>query len=67
MSHSSCRSLVLTPPVAGDSPDVSPVYRMPDTAASYAISGDDDLLSLRTFEGIAIVTPAEAIRRIGSQ
>ncbi|MES2561853.1 MAG: hypothetical protein V4637_03910 [Pseudomonadota bacterium] len=29
------------------------------------VSGDDDLLSLTSFEGIAIVAPAEALKRIG--
>jgi putative PIN family toxin of toxin-antitoxin system len=29
------------------------------------ISGDMDLLSLSSFEGIEIVVPAEAVRRIG--
>ena len=29
------------------------------------VSGDNDLLSLKSFEGIAIVAPAEAVKRIG--
>jgi predicted nucleic acid-binding protein len=29
------------------------------------VSGDDDLLVLQTFEGIAIITPAQALLRIG--
>jgi putative PIN family toxin of toxin-antitoxin system len=29
------------------------------------VSGDDDLLSLKSFEGIPIVAPAEALLRIG--
>jgi predicted nucleic acid-binding protein len=28
------------------------------------ISGDDDLLSMKSFEGIPILTPAEAVARI---
>ena len=31
------------------------------------ITGDDDLLSLTSFEGIAIIAPAEAVIRIGGQ
>lgn len=31
------------------------------------VSGDDDLLDLSTFEGVAIVTPAEALRRVEAQ
>jgi putative PIN family toxin of toxin-antitoxin system len=30
------------------------------------ISGDDDLLVLQAFEGIPILTPAQAVQRIGS-
>jgi predicted nucleic acid-binding protein len=31
------------------------------------VSGDDDLLDLHSFEGVAIVTPAEALRRVEAQ
>ena len=30
------------------------------------VSGDDDLLVLQAFEGIPILTPAQAVQRIGS-
>ena len=32
--------------------------------AEMVVSGDDDLLALRTFEGVPIVTPTEALKRI---
>lgn len=32
--------------------------------ADLLVSGDDDLLTLESYEGIEIVTPAEALRRI---
>jgi predicted nucleic acid-binding protein len=32
--------------------------------AELIITGDDDLLSLASFEGIAIVAPAEAVKLI---
>ncbi len=34
-------SVTVAPAVAGDSPDVTPVYRMPRTANSYATAGDN--------------------------
>ena len=58
-------------------PLVRPVSRDPDDDEVLAlalaarvdliVSGDDDLLVLRVFEGIPIVTPAEALQRIGSR
>jgi len=30
------------------------------------VSGDDDLLVLHAFEGIPIVTPAQALQRLGT-
>ena len=60
---------VIEPP-----PLVVPVCRDPDDDAVFAlalaaqadliISGDDDLLAVSDFQGIPIITPAEAIRRI---
>jgi predicted nucleic acid-binding protein len=35
--------------------------------ADWVVSGDDDLLVLHSFKGIAIVSPADAIRRLGSK
>ena len=35
--------------------------------ADLVVSGDDDLLVLRSFKGIAIVSAADAIRRLGSK
>jgi putative PIN family toxin of toxin-antitoxin system len=32
--------------------------------AEMVVSGDDDLLALRTFEGVPIVTPTEVLKRI---
>jgi predicted nucleic acid-binding protein len=31
--------------------------------AEMVVSGDDDLLALRTFKGVPIVTPTEALKR----
>lgn len=60
---------VIDPP-----PLVQPVCRNPDDDAVLAlaiasladllISGDDDLLSLGSFEGIPILTPAQALQRL---
>jgi len=61
--------LVEPPPLA------APVCRDPDDDAILAlalaaqvdlvVSGDDDLLSLRHYRGIPIVTPAQALQRLG--
>jgi putative PIN family toxin of toxin-antitoxin system len=58
-------------------PLAEPVCRDPDDDAVLAlaiaaradliVSGDRDLLDLKNFQGIAIVTPAEALRRIETQ
>ncbi len=60
---------VIDPP-----PLAQPVCRDPDDDAVLAlvlaaladliVSGDDDLLTLITFEGIPIVTPAQALERL---
>ena len=60
---------VIEPP-----PLARPVCRDPDddqvlalalaAKADLIVSGDNDLLSLGSFEGIAIVAPAEALRRL---
>lgn len=54
-----------------------PVCRGPDddavlalalaAKADWIVSGDDDLLLLQTYEGIAIITPAQALLRIGTE
>jgi putative PIN family toxin of toxin-antitoxin system len=63
---------VIAPP-----PLAEPVCRDPDDDAvlalgvaakvDFIVSGDRDLLTLKTFQGIAIVTPAEALRLIDSE
>jgi len=63
---------VIAPP-----PLEQPVCRDPDDDAVLAlgvaanvdliVSGDKDLLTLKSFQGIAIVTPAEALRLIDSE
>jgi len=63
---------VIAPP-----PLAQPVCRDPDDDAVLAlgigasvdliVSGDQDLLDLKTFQGIAIVTPAEALRLIDTE
>jgi uncharacterized protein len=60
--------------VADAPPLPRPVCRDPDddavlalavaTQADLIVSGDDDLLSLVSFEGIAILTPAQALQRV---
>ena len=60
---------VLDPP-----PLAQPVCRDPDddavlalaiaAQADFVVSGDDDLLSLASFEGIPILTPAQALERV---
>ena len=57
-------------------PLVRQVCRDPDDDAVLAlalaakvdwiVSGDDDLLVLQSFEGIAIITPAQALLRMGT-
>lgn len=37
------------------------------STADWIVSGDDDLLVLQTFEGIAIITPIQALLRIGTE
>lgn len=63
---------VLEPP-----PLAEPVCRDPDddavlalgiaANADFIVSGDKDLLDLKSFQGIHIVTPAEALRRVELQ
>jgi putative PIN family toxin of toxin-antitoxin system len=63
---------VIEPP-----PLAEPVCRDPDDDAVLAlaiaasvdliVSGDRDLLDLKRFQGIAIITPAEALRFIGNE
>lgn len=60
--------IVITPPLP------EPVCRDPDDDAVLAcaiaaqvdaiVSGDDDLLTLKQFQGIPILTPAEAMQRL---
>jgi predicted nucleic acid-binding protein len=33
--------------------------------ADVIISGDEDLLTLKSFQGIPVINPSEALRRIG--
>lgn len=56
--------------------EILAIYRDPDddivlataltAAADMIVTGDKDLLVLQNYEGIAIVTPAEALRRIST-
>lgn len=59
-------TLQVAPAVAGDSPDVTGLLRMPDTGASYAASGDDDKLhqDARTLAIAAGFNP-DAYDRVG--
>lgn len=57
----------LTRPVCRD-PDDDAVLALALVAkVDWIVSGDDDLLVLQAFEGIAIITPAQALLRIGNQ
>jgi predicted nucleic acid-binding protein len=63
---------VIAPP-----PLAEPVCRDPDDDAMLAlgvaasvdliVSGDKDLLTLKSFQGIAIVTPADALRLVDTE
>ena len=54
----------LTQPVCRD-PDDDAVLALAIAAqADLVISGDDDLLCLASFEGIPILTPAQALQRV---
>jgi len=55
----------LPQPVCRD-PDDDQVLALAIAAkVEFIVSGDNDLLSLGSFEGIPIIAPAEAVRRIG--
>lgn len=55
----------LSQPVCRD-PDDDQVLALAIAArADLVVSGDDDLLSVGSFEGIPVVAPSEAVRRIG--
>jgi len=58
-------SPIHTPRVVARDPDDDEVLALAFAAqVDLIVSGDDDLLSLQTFRGIPIVTPAEAANRI---
>jgi putative PIN family toxin of toxin-antitoxin system len=54
----------LQAPVARDADDDAVLACAVAARADLIVSGDDDLLSLARFAGIAIVTAAQAVRRI---
>jgi uncharacterized protein len=54
----------LPQPVCRDSDDDQVLALAIAAKAELIVSGDDDLLSLSSFEGIPIVAPAEAVRMI---
>lgn len=54
-----------TPRVVARDPDDDEVLALAFAAqVDLIVSGDDDVLSLKTFRGIPIVTPVEAVNRI---
>ena len=57
--------LPLPLPVCSDPDDDKVLALALAVSADLIISGDDDLLVLMNFEGIPIVTPAQALTRIG--
>ncbi len=54
----------LSQPVCRDPDDDAVLALARAASADLIISGDDDLLSLRAFEGIPVVSPAQALRRL---
>lgn len=57
----------LAQPVSRDVDDDQVIACAIAARADLIVSGDDDLLTLKTFQGIRIVSPAEALRIIGQQ
>jgi putative PIN family toxin of toxin-antitoxin system len=57
---------MLAQPVSRDAEDDAVLACARAARADLIITGDDDLLVLRRFEGIAIVSPAQALDRIGT-
>lgn len=58
-------SPIHAPRVVARDPDDDEVLALAFAAqVDLIVSGDDDLLALKTFRGIPIVTPAEAVNRI---
>jgi uncharacterized protein len=56
----------LAQPVCRDPDDDAVLALAAAAQADWIISGDDDLLSLASFEGIAILNPAQALRRMAN-
>jgi putative PIN family toxin of toxin-antitoxin system len=54
----------LARPVCRDPDDDAVLALALAAQADIVISGDDDLLSLDTFEGVPILTPAQALQRV---
>ena len=57
----------LTRPVCRDPDDDAVLALVLAAKVDWTVSGDDDLLVLQAFEGIAIITPAQALLRIGTE
>ena len=55
----------LPQPVCRDSDDDQVLALAIAAKVDLIVTGDDDLLSLGSFEGIPIIAPAEAVRRVG--
>jgi uncharacterized protein len=56
----------LAQPVCRDPDDDAVLALAAAAQADWIVSGDDDLLSLASFEGITILTPAQALRRMAN-
>ena len=54
----------LTKPVCRDADDDAVLALAAAAMADVIVSGDDDLLSLTSFEGIPILTPVQALERV---
>ncbi len=55
----------LNEPVCRDPDDDKLLALARSARAACIVSGDDDLLSLQRFEGIPILTPAQALQQLG--
>jgi predicted nucleic acid-binding protein len=56
----------LAQPVSRDAEDDAVLACARAARADLIITGDDDLLVLKHFEGISIVSPAQALDRVGT-
>lgn len=63
--HEAVPARIIPPPELRDPDDVRVLACAVGVAADALVTGDKDLLSLRFFEGIPIISAAEALKRLG--